>query len=141
MTAGLPGVGIGGLFYLVSALLMPFRSCAAALAGRETRWLLALRQALIAAGTLAAVLATGWAIGWLIVTFPLTPVGGGALPDSMREAPVQNAVRTAMLLASLGTLTLVLALVQVLRLWLPPRPTPKAAGEASSSADNARSAA
>src|SRR5687768_658213 len=122
MTAGLPGVGIGGMFYLASALLMPFRSLVAMFTGRETRWPVALRHALIAAAILAAVWATGWAIGWLIAAFSLAPVAG-AMPGTM-ATPVRNVVRTSALLGSLGSLTLVLAAVQTLRLLLPPRLTP-----------------
>jgi|SRR5687767_360160 hypothetical protein len=138
MTAGLPGVGIGGIFYLASALLMPFRSLVAMFAGRETRWPVALRQALIALATLAAIWATGWAIGWLIAAAPSAPIAG-VLPGAASGVPVRNAVRTAALLASVGTLTLVLAAVQAMRLLLPPRPTPKSvpsalAGEAQSAA-------
>ena len=37
MTAGLPGVGIGGIFYLASAIMMPVRSLVATLSGRARR--------------------------------------------------------------------------------------------------------
>ena len=137
MTVGLPGVGIGGMFYLASALLMPFRSLVAMFTGRETRWPVALRQALIALATLAAVWATGWAIGWLIAAFSPAPIAG-ALPGATSGVPVRNVVRTAALLASIGTLTLVLAAVQTMRLLLPPRPTPRAVPAA---ADKTQSAA
>ena len=124
MNAGLPGVGIGGMFYLASALLMPFRSLAVRLAGRDAHWTVAVRQALIALAALAAVWATGWAVGWVIAAFPvgrvLDPLSGAPV-----TLPVRNAVRAAALLGSVGTLTLVLAAVQVMRLLLPPRPTPR----------------
>lgn len=124
MTAGLPGVGIGGMFYLASALLMPFRSLAVRVAGRDARWTVAFRLALIALAALAAVWATGWAVGWVIAAFPaghmVDPVSGAPV-----ALPVRNAVRTAALLGSVGTMTLVLAAVQVTRLLLPPRPTPR----------------
>src|SRR5258705_8337297 len=129
MTVGLPGVGIGGMFYLASALLMPFRSLVATFTGRETRWPVALRQALIALATIAAIWGTGWGIGWLIATVS-SPSVAGALPRGTIGVPVRNAVRTAALLGSLGTLTIVLAAVQALRLLLPPRATPRAVGAA-----------
>lgn len=124
MTAGLPGVGIGGIFYLASALLMPVRSLASVLRGRshEARWRLAVRQASIAASILAMLWATGWVLGWLITTFvpeATTVVGSGA----GRSGEVHNVVKTGALLISLGTLSVVLAAVQLLRVALPARPT------------------
>ena len=133
MTAGLPGVGIGGLFYLASALLMPFRSLVATLTGREARWPVARRQLLIALATIAAVWATLHVIGWLIAAISPALVAG-ALPGAAGGMPVRNALRTAALLGSIGTLTLVLAAVQTLRLLLPPRPTLKTAPSASAAA-------
>ena len=130
MTAGLPGVGIGGLFYLASALLMPFRSLVATLTGREARWPVALRQALIALATIAATWATLHVVGWLISAISPALVAGTVLGGA-GGVPVRNALRTAALLGSIGTLALVLAAVQTLRLMLTPRPTPKAAPSAS----------
>jgi hypothetical protein len=138
MTAGLPGVGIGGMFYLASALLMPFHSLVATFTGREARWPLALRQALIAVATIAAAWATLQAIGWLIAAVSPALVARG-LSRVAAGMPVGNALRTAALLGSIGTLTLVLAVVQTLRLLLPPRPTPRA--EPSASATVTESAA
>lgn len=126
MTAGLPGVGIGGMFYLATALLMPFRSLWSVLAGRpaDARWGVALRQAAIAAGILGAVWATGWVIGWVIAAFA-APVAAGSGVDGLAVAPVRNAIRTATLLGSIGTLALVLTAVQLLRVVLSHRPTPR----------------
>lgn len=131
MTAGLPGVGIGGMFYLATALLMPFRSLWSALSGRgeQARWTLALRQAALAASILAAIWATGWVIGWVIAALadPVVTTGTGVAGPP----PVRNALRTTTLLGSIGTLALVLLVVQVLRMALPPRPTPKNAPAAA----------
>ena len=124
MTAGLPGVGIGGIFYLASALLMPVRSLVAVLRGRpdEARWSVALRQAALAAGILGALWLTGLALGWVIVH--LVPEGARILATGGRSATeVRSVVRTSALALSLGTLALVLALVQVLRVVLPIKPT------------------
>jgi len=119
MTAGLPGVGIGGLFYLATALLMPFRSLLVVAIGRDAdaRWTLALRQAAIAAAMLGTVWASGWALGWIFAQ--LAPQ---AMAATLTPTPqVQNAIRTATVLGSIGTLLLVLMLVQVARVLLPPR--------------------
>ena len=132
MTAGLPGVGIGGIFYLASAIMMPFRSLYAVLRGRahEARWRVALLQAGIAGGILGALWLTGLALGWIITTmFPHAAAaitGPGAAPTHVR-----NVVRTSALLLSLGTLAAVLMFVQLLRVVLPVRPTEQGAGSRS----------
>ena len=124
MTAGLPGVGIGGIFYLVSALLMPVSSLVAVFRGRahEARWATALRQAALAAAILGALWLTGWALGWLVAhVIPEATravARGGRSPDEVRSV-----IRTSALALSLGTLAVVLALVQLLRVVLPARPT------------------
>ena len=73
MTVGLPGVGIGGIFYLVSALLMPVREL-----GRAMRrdpgarhWGLVSRQTSIALGILAALWLTGWLVGRMLMHAPV----------------------------------------------------------------------
>ena len=126
MTAGLPGVGIGGIFYLASALLMPVRSLVAVLRGRpaEARWPLALRQASLAAGILGTLWATGWILGWAIA---LVAPGASAAAGigSGSAVQVHSVVRTSALLLSFGTLGGVLLLVQLLRMSLPVKATPR----------------
>lgn len=139
MTVGLPGVGIGGIFYIASALLMPMRSLAAVLTGRAhlARWPVALRQAAIAIAILGVLWATGLTLGWIITTaFPAAAVAGvsGATP-----AHVRSVVRTSALLLSFGTLAVVLAVVQLLRVALPVRPTVRSA--TAERRDSARPAA
>lgn len=58
MTAGLPGTGIGGLFYLLSALFMPIRELwrAALGKGKPGDVRLAFRQA----GMAVVIIAMGW---------------------------------------------------------------------------------
>jgi hypothetical protein len=124
MTAGLPGVGIGGIFYLVSALLMPVRSLVAVLRGRpaEARWPTALRQAALAGGILGAIWLTGLGLGWVILH--LVPEAAHLVARGGRSAgEVQSVLRTSALALSLGTLAVVLTLVQLLRVVLPAKPT------------------
>ena len=128
MTAGLPGVGIGGIFYLASAIMMPVRSLYAVFTGRahEARWRVALQQAAIAGGILGALWLTGLALGWIIATvFPHSTIAGvtGAAPSHVRSV-----VRTSALLLSFGTLAAVLLFVQLLRAVLPVRPAEQGAG-------------
>ena len=65
MTAGLPGTGIGGLFYLISALLMPFREAFRFLVGRgdRARSQIALQQGGMAVTILGAIWVTGIVMG------------------------------------------------------------------------------
>ncbi|MDF1505469.1 hypothetical protein, partial [Roseisolibacter sp. H3M3-2] len=66
MAAGLPGVGIGGLFYLASALLMPVRAVARRAAGRPVAWRPVAVQAALAEGILLALWAMGEMLGAMV---------------------------------------------------------------------------
>jgi hypothetical protein len=69
MNAGLPGAGIGGLFYVLSALWMPFRELSLTVSGRSSlrRWGAVGRQVGLAAAVVTAVWLTGWAFGVTLV--------------------------------------------------------------------------
>lgn len=63
MNVGLPGTGMGGVFYLLTALLMPVWELIRTLrTGRidAARWRVAGAQAALAAGILAGMWATAW---------------------------------------------------------------------------------
>lgn len=62
MAAGIPGVGIAGLFFVICALWMPFVEVWNWSRGRgdSDAMRLALRQASIAAGVLIWLIGTGW---------------------------------------------------------------------------------
>src|SRR6266853_5127435 len=119
MTAGLPGTGIGGMFYLMSALATPLREGYLRLRGRRSRgWGLVAAQTTLA----SAILAGLWATGWLL---------GLALRASYRVFPVAatlhsgNLLPAVALLFSVGTLAVVLLGVEMLRLWVRRRPDPE----------------
>jgi hypothetical protein len=69
VTAGLPGTGIGGLFYLISALIMPVREAFRALIGRgdRERGQMALLQGGLAVTIVGVVWVTGLLLGLLHV--------------------------------------------------------------------------
>jgi hypothetical protein len=121
MIVGIPGAGIGGFFYLMGALLMPVRALVLTLAGRgrEARWALAIRQSSMAAGILAALWGTGMVLGRLLLE--PTVVGSTASGSLIvREAVAANAAAASVLGAhaltfSIGTLVLILTLVQIAR--------------------------
>ena len=114
MTVGLPGVGLGGIFYLVSALLMPVREAARLGRGGDgsRRWLV-VRQLAMAAAILVAMWATGWLLGCVIGT---TTPAGGAVPRGVSAITRGNVLRVSALALSLGTLAVVLTSVQGARL-------------------------
>lgn len=115
MTVGLPGVGLGGIFYLVSAALMPVRELVRAVRREQpARWRLVLKQTAMVAGILGALWLTGWLLGLVIATSPtaLVRTGGAAL----RSSAAHNVLRVGALALSLATLLFVLATVQVARL-------------------------
>jgi len=116
MTAGLPGTGIGGMFYLISALATPLWEAYLRLRGRRSRgWRLVVAQTAIACAILAGLWATGWLLGLAlsvsrrILPAAITPHPGTLLP-------------AVALLISAGTLAGVLLGVEVLRLWVRRRP-------------------
>jgi hypothetical protein len=117
MNAGLPGTGIGGLFYIAGALWMPVGSVLRWATGRSRghSWRKVALQGGIALGILAALWATGWAVGYLVALAP--PAGGAAAADGARR--VTSAVRWVTLAGSTGILLLLLGVVQVLRFSVP----------------------
>ena len=120
MTTGIPGAGIGGLFYLAHALLLPFRGLSRSARGEPVVWRPILSQAGIAAGVLLAIWTTGWLVGaWLAPGSPAaSPVSSIAGAGAASTARLLGA---ATLLMSVGTLAVVLLSVQLAR-WFFRRP-------------------
>ncbi|MBB6625731.1 hypothetical protein H5V45_00225 [Nocardioides sp. KIGAM211] len=116
--AGLPGTGLGGLFYVLLALAMPVVELHRTLQGRSSRarWALVLRQLGTALGVVGAVLLTGAAVSHL-----------GLVPAALPGTGVLVVAVPALL--SVGVLAV---LVVALRLWAwatsgrPPHPLPPA---------------
>jgi hypothetical protein len=106
MTAGLPGTGVGGLFYLVAALLLPLRGLVLRMRGTEVPWATLLRQLGLAVGVFVGIWATGWLLGFMV----------GPIAETAAVRRYQSVVRWGALLAGFGTLSVVLLLVQMARL-------------------------
>jgi hypothetical protein len=125
VTAGLPGTGIGGLFYLLCALLMPLRELCKYVASGGTHRLdaRAWLQAGMAFGIVAMIYATGLLMLWLGVIDQDIPASGPLRILLLYPAAV-----------AFGTLFTVLALVEMLaagfRLALAPRIAPSNDGGA-----------
>ncbi len=120
MTAGLPGTGIGGMFYLISALATPLREGYLRMRGRRSRgWRLVAAQTAIASAVLAGMWATGWLLGLAVrASHRVFPAAVTLHPGSLLPAVA--------LLLSVGTLAVVLLGVELLRLWVRRRPAREA---------------
>ena len=112
MTPGVPGAGIGGLFYLASTLLLPFRSLVRRL--RRQPDSVTARQAMhtlaIAGGVIAALVATGWVLALLVPDEALRVASAGS--GSVRARTV---LPVATFATAVGTLLTVLAAVEIAR--------------------------
>jgi len=117
MFAGLPGIGVGTLFYVLMALWMPIREIGFVVRGRSSlaRWRLIGTQLVFAAGIVASV-ATADHLVLRMLGGKARSVGparwlhhelGGWAPESILAAPI---------MASLLLLGAVLLAVQVARL-------------------------
>jgi tetratricopeptide (TPR) repeat protein len=112
MTAGLPGSGIGGLFYLLSAIAMPIRELTRRVRGAPGRPGLALQQAMLAGTIVMTLWFTGWVLDWLFFGGGL---GGRTFASAARAYDsVPHVFRAASLLLSLGTLAAVIGTTHVL---------------------------
>ena len=113
MIVGLPGTGIGGMFYLLSALALPLREAIGRVRdrGHSVGWRVVARQTAIAGGILVGIWVTGLLLGAVLGTVRSHMAPGTGPHEG-------NAVRTAMLVLSFGTLAVVLFGVELLRLCL-----------------------
>ncbi len=130
MTPGLPGTGIGGLFYVLSALFMPFIALArcARRRGQGAPWRLIAGQWAMVMGILGALTAESWLIakgveGLDALRLRLSashPSSWGRLfvGDAAPSAPAADAALSMTIYLSLTTLLGVLLAVHVLRLVL-----------------------
>lgn len=114
MTAGIPGTGIGGLFYVAAALWLPFRGLIRRLRGEPVRWTRSWGPAVLAMGVLVGLWTTGELLGLLVAyAFP------AVLASPTSHAPVthaSNLFHAASLALSAGSLSAVLVGVQIARL-------------------------
>jgi hypothetical protein len=117
MIVGLPGVGIGGVFYLISALLMPVHELLRRARGESTapRWGVIAAQWSTAVAILMALWATGWALGFVLPDAPPAATSG------VTQTATRNAIGMGALALSLATLGVVLLSVHIARLIVRPR--------------------
>jgi hypothetical protein len=101
MNVGLPGSGIGGAFYLLSALCMPIVALVRQLRSRPAGWGGALRQAAMAVGIVAGLAMAASLAGVLLAQ---TPVGSWAARGVTDVHRIPAVFRTASVVIALGTL-------------------------------------
>jgi hypothetical protein len=117
MTVGLPGAGIGGLFYLLAGLLMPVREAWLTVVGRSSRrrWRTVLQQFSISGGIAGGTYASGWllsaVLGALARGQAATGASSGASPVLRHTA---DWLRPTHGLVQLATLAAIVALTWVL---------------------------
>ena len=118
MTAGLPGSGIGGLFYIVCALLMPFIEFGQTLRGRSNpeRWKNVARHSGLAWAIVVVVERSVWFVRIGLERLTASPAGDVAevVADSAQGPQVAPFIVTAACLTGilLGAIVLRLALAR-----------------------------
>ncbi len=121
MTAGLPGIGIGGLFFLLSAIFMPVAEVYRTARGRSNagQWKLVARQFVMAWAIIFAVERTLWVVKLITALVLAQPAGssGGPGGSSVLEDLPTTALPVIPLLVTLACLSLVLASSYLMRLW------------------------
>lgn len=116
MTAGVPGTGLGGLFYILAALFLPVRGAIQKLRGHHVSWSIIARLTGLAVGVFIGIWATGWLLGWLLAPATETFNTATGMTAEMR-ATSRNILRWATVAAGFATLFMVLLAVQVARLF------------------------
>lgn len=109
MNIGLPCTGIGGIFYMLSALLMPVYELYITLKGRSSnkRWHLVIRQFLITVSIFGVIRTTGYLLNLLIPV-----VSGFFMPSTQSVGLVRYSGR--IMYSSVVTLIVVIVLSWVL---------------------------
>ena len=117
MTVGVPGVGFGGIFYLIGALFMPVREVAKTARGESNvdRWVVVATQWSLAAGILVALWGTGWVLGHVLT--PALLARTGAAGGRLAAAP-HNVLKVSVFAMSLGMLVILIAAVRIAHLVL-----------------------
>lgn len=123
MVVGVPGTGIGGLFYLLAALCMPLHELVQVAKGRSSlaRWRFIAMQWTMIAGMLASLWGAMWLFkagaAWLGIDesaglLAVSPTGA----ELMRET---NVFLANAALGSFISLTVIMLAVQALRICFP----------------------
>ena len=120
MTVGLPGTGIGGIFYLLLAVCMPIRESVRTLKGQTNlrRWSFIALQMLFVLGIVAAIWSELWVLNRsLMWTWDTLKVNGPLLMSepSFRQTKFMALASAS---ASFVSLTFVITAVHILRFFV-----------------------
>ena len=113
MTPGVPGAGIGGLFYLASTLLLPFRSMARRLRGEPDS--LTVREALYSLAIAGGVVAGLWVTGWVLAMLVPDEILRSVATTASGTVRVRTVLPVATFATAVGTLLTVLLAVEIAR--------------------------
>ncbi|MEI7999204.1 MAG: hypothetical protein WCH62_06845 [Candidatus Omnitrophota bacterium] len=114
MVAGIPGTGIGGIFYLISALCMPLREITKVARGKSSirRWKFIMMQLGLASGVICGFWITGWVLTMVL------PHQTHKIFTSLSTA---NVLKIKPIVVSITVLIVVLLTAEFLGLILPKR--------------------
>lgn len=121
MTAGIPGTGIGGIFYLISAFVMPLFEIYKTVCGRSSvsRWLLIARQLAMALFIIAGMWLLGLGFGLMLHERPeleIIRTMQGHVSANLEYMTQVNIFHIAPLVMSSATLLFILSVTHMLRL-------------------------
>jgi hypothetical protein len=110
MVAGLPGTGIGGIFYLMISFCMPLRELPRLIRGKSSlkRWKFIMRQWMLTAGIVFGFWMTGLMLAKCI------PAGS----HLMKSSP-GNIFKFEPLIITISVLSIVLIIVESLQFFIP----------------------
>ena len=117
MFAGLPGIGVGTLFYVMMAVWMPFREMPRVFAGKSSlaQWQLIARQLFYATGIVATVMFAERLLLWILGQSKVAPFSPAAFLHEELGVRAGDSLLAAPITASLLLLAGVLLFVEVLR--------------------------
>jgi len=117
MFAGLPGLGVGTLFYVVIAIWMPLRELDHVLRGTSSlaRWRLILRQLFNAGGIVLTVMAAERALMWALGAGGPQPFSPARVLHGELDSWSPGSLIAAPIAASLIMLAGVMLFVEILR--------------------------
>lgn len=125
MNAGLPGTGIGGVFYLLSALLMPFYELVKTVRGESNwqRWILIFKQLVMAWCIILGMWALGLVLGLLLEARPdleIARIVHTQVTGQFEQVTKINVFHIAPVIMSMVTLTIIITTTNVLRIFYRP---------------------
>lgn len=117
MFAGLPGVGVGTLFYILIAFYMPFRELPRIFKGTSSieNWRLILRQMFYAIGIIVTVMFAEKVMLWVLGDKVIKPFSPATWMHSELGAHASGSILAAPIMASVLLLAGVLMSIELLR--------------------------